>query len=336
MAAEDYYRILGLTRSAGDRDIKQSYRTLARRFHPDVNPGNKSAEERFKAINEAYEVLSDPEKRRKYDKYGDQWQDADHLAEAERRSRPQWRPTPNFGTGQPLHFENIDVENLFKDPLKPKVAADFTQRTTRAPGSRDIEYPLEVTFEEAYNGVLRNISLKSKIPCVNCGGTGRIQGAACPVCQGSSFVTQLKRLEIRIPAGVTNGSRVRVAGKGELGPAGTPPGDLYLVISLKPHNLFERKEDDLYVNLSVPLVTAMLGGDVEAPTLKGTKLGLRIPPETQNEQIFRLTGQGMPHLGNTSFGSLMVRIKVVLPSGLSPEEKALFNRLKELRPPDLK
>ncbi len=166
---------------------------------------------------------------------------------------------------------------------------------------------------------MRNISLQTEVPCSACRGTGRIQGLPCSVCRGAGVVPQVKRLEVKIPAGVTNGSRVRIAGKGEPGPAGGPPGDLYLVISVKPHNLFERKDDDLYVDVSVPLTTAMLGGEVQVPTLKGTKLALRIPPETQNERVFRLTGQGMPHLGDTSRGDLLVTIKVILPAGLSVE-----------------
>ena len=192
--------------------------------------------------------------------------------------------------------------------------------------------PIEVTLEEAYNGTTRNISLQTEVPCAACRGTGRIQNLPCSVCRGAGVVPQVKRLEVKIPAGVNNGSRVRIAGKGEPAPAGGTPGDLYLVISVKPHTLFERKEDDLYVDISVPLTTAMLGGEVQVPTLKGTKLALRIPPETQNERVFRLTGQGMPHLGDTSRGDLLVTLKVILPTGLSPEEKALFSKLRELRP----
>ena len=201
-----------------------------------------------------------------------------------------------------------------------------------AQGGQDIEHPLEVTLEEAYNGTMRNISIQTEVPCSACRGTGRIQNLPCSVCRGAGVVPQMKRLEVKIPAGVNNGSRVRIAGKGEPGTSRRTPGDLYLIISVQPHTLFERKEDDLYVDVSVPLATAMLGGEVQVPTLKGTKLALRIPPETQNERIFRLTGQGMPHLGDTSRGDLLVTIKVILPTGLSLEEKALFNKLRELRP----
>ena len=142
---------------------------------------------------------------------------------------------------------------------------------------------------------------------------------------------QVKRLEVKIPAGVEDGSRVRIAGKGEPGAGGGVAGDLYLVVSLQKHHLFERKDKDLYVDLSIPLTTAMLGGEAQVPTLKGNKLGLKIPAETQNEKIFRLTGQGMPVLGSTARGDLLVKVKVILPTSLSAEEKALFARLKELR-----
>jgi molecular chaperone DnaJ len=332
MAGKDYYSILGVSRSATDKDIKQAYRRLARQYHPDVNPGNKSAEERFKAINEAYEILSDADKRKKYDQYGDQWQDAERFAEAARHQGGEWKFNQQPETGQNFNFEEGDLESIFGDILGGRTGGGFRQRTARPRAGQDVEYSLEVTLEEAYNGTMRNISLQTEVPCSACRGTGRIQGLPCSVCRGAGAVPQIKRLEVKIPAGVVTGSRVRIAGKGEPGPAGGPPGDLYLVISVRPHNLFERKDDDLYVNISVPLATAMLGGEVQVPTLKGTKLALRIPAETQNERVFRLTGQGMPRLGDASRGDLLVTIKVILPAGLSSEERALFNRLRELRP----
>jgi molecular chaperone DnaJ/curved DNA-binding protein len=145
-------------------------------------------------------------------------------------------------------------------------------------------------------------------------------------------IPEVKRLEVRIPAGVDNASRVRIAGKGQPGEAGAPAGALYLVINVKPHPQFRRKGDELMVDVSVPLTAAVLGGEIQVPTLKGSKLALRIPPETQNEQVFRLTGQGFPHLGAATRGDFLVNVKVVLPKGLSAEERALFNRLKEIRP----
>jgi molecular chaperone DnaJ len=333
MAGKDYYSILGVSRSATDKDIKQAFRRLARQYHPDVNPGNKSAEERFKQINEANEVLSDPEKRKKYDQYGDQWEEAERYAEATRQQPPPgWQSTQRSGARQGFHYEEGDLGDIFGDLFGGRTGSGTRSRTTRTRKGEDIEHSIEITLEEAYNGAIRNISIKSEVPCSSCRGTGRIQNLPCSVCRGAGVVHQVKRLEVKIPAGVTNGSRVRIAGKGEPGPAGGAAGDLYLVAAVQHNALFERKEDDLLVDVSVPLVTAMLGGEVQVPTLKGSKLVLKIPPETQNERIFRLAGQGMPHLGDSARGDLMVTIKVNLPSGLSPEERALFSKLRELRP----
>jgi molecular chaperone DnaJ len=333
MVGKDYYSILGISRSASDKEIKAAYRRLARQYHPDVNPGNKAAEERFKSINEAYEVIADPEKRKKYDQYGDQWQDAERYAEAAKQQAEAWRFTKQQQPGDKQNFRfEEDLGDIFGNLFGGRTGGGFGKRTARARRGQDIEYPLEINLEEAYHGTLRNISIQSEVSCTACRGTGRIQNLPCSVCRGSGFVPQVNRLEVKIPAGVNNGSRVRIAGKGEPGSSGGPNGDLYLMISVQHNNLFERKEDDLYIDLPVPLTTAMLGGEVKVPTLKGPKLALRIPPETQNERVFRLTGQGMPHLGDSARGDLMVTIKVTLPSGLSTEEKTLFLKLKELRP----
>ncbi|MBN1189853.1 MAG: J domain-containing protein [Dehalococcoidales bacterium] len=336
MAGKDYYNILGISRNAVDKDIKQAYRRLARQYHPDVNPGNKSAEERFKLINEAYEVLSDSVKRKKYDKYGDQWEEAERYEKATHRQPPPggWEFFQRGGQEQTFHFEEGDLGDIFNEFFGSRAGTGTRSRTARARKGHDLEHSVEISLEEAYNGAIRNIALKTEVPCTSCSGTGYIQNLPCSVCRGAGVVHQVKRLEVKIPAGVNNGSRVRIAGKGERGQAGGTPGDLYLVISVQHHNVFQRKEDDLYVDIQVTLVSAVLGGEIQVPTLKGTKLALRIPPETQNEQIFRLTGQGMPNLADSARGDLLVTIKVTLPTGLSQEEKALFTRLRELRPPE--
>ncbi|OGO07090.1 MAG: hypothetical protein A2Z76_02530 [Chloroflexi bacterium RBG_13_56_8b] len=296
MAGKNYYNILGVNRSATEREIKQAYRKLARQHHPDVNPGDKSAEEKFKRINEAYEVLSDEKKRRKYDKYGDQWQHADQF-EQQARQQPGW----NFqrGSGGRVYFREEEAGSIFDDLLR-----GFGGRAGGRPQprkGRDLEFPLEVTLEEAYSGTTRTLSMADG-----------------------------KRLEVRIPPGVKDGSRVRISGKGAEGYGGVK-GDLYLVTSVKPHRLFHRHGDDLYVDVSVPLVVAMLGGEVKLTTPKG-KLSLKIPPETQNGRTFRLAGQGMPHLGDSSRGDLLAQVKVVLPTKLTDEEKELFRKLGRLRP----
>jgi len=307
MAGKDYYSILGVSRGASEQEIKQAYRRLARKHHPDVNPGDKSAEARFKQINEAYEVLSDKGKRRKYDQFGDQWQYADQFARAGGQQTPLW----NFskGGGTKSHFGEGDLDSLFGDLLRgfgagatnPRAKRRYAEDVWAEDKALDVDFSVEVTLEEAFLGTSRLISL----------GAG-------------------KRLEVKIPPGVRNGSRVRIAGKGKQGYGGTR-GDLYLVISVKPHHLFERRGDNLYVEVSVPLTVAVLGGEVQVPTLKG-KLALKILPETQNGRAFRLAGQGMPHLGNSSRGDLLAKVNVVLPTNLSPQEKELFKQLSQLRP----
>jgi DnaJ-class molecular chaperone len=312
-----------VSRNASEQEIKQAYRRLARKYHPDVNPGDKSAEEKFKQINEAYEVLSDKEKRKKYDQFGEQWQYADQFAQA------GWQETPfrdfawNGGTTG-FHFVADDLGSLFDELLRG------TPTYTRLRRGQDIEVPVEVTLEEAYHGTTRTISLQAEEPCSSCQGRGWVQNVPCSTCRGAGTVARPKRLEVKIPPGVSDGSRVRIPGKGQPGYGGTN-GDLYLVISVKPHPLFERRGDDLYVEVPVPLTTAILGGEVKVPTPKG-KLLLKIPPETQNGRVFRLRGQGMPHLGNSSRGDMLAKVKVVLPTKLSEEEKELFRRLSKLRP----
>ncbi len=328
MAGKDYYSILGVNRNASEREIKQAYRRLARQYHPDVNPGDKSAEGKFKQINEAYEVLSDKEKRRKYDLFGDQWQYADQFAQAHR----QQTPFGDFGKGgyTEFRFGEGDLGSLFDDLLRGFGAGTSSRRVHPRRG-QDVESPVEVTLDEAYRGASRVISFKVEEACSVCGGSGSIQNVPCSVCRGSGRVARLKRLEVKIPPGVRDGSRVRVAGKGGPGYGGGKSGNLYLVVSVKPHQIFERKGDDLHVEVAVPLTVAVLGGGVKVPTLKG-RLELRIPPETQNGRTFRLTGQGMPHLGNASYGDLLARVKVALPTKLSPQEKELFEQLSKLRP----
>ena len=330
MAKKNYYDLLGIKRDASQQEIKQAYRRLARKHHPDVNPNDKSAEAKFKEINEAYEVLSDKEKRQKYNQFGDQWQHADQFAQAGWQQAPQW----DFGSsggrgGTTFHFSGGGIDSLFDDLLRGGGADTFRRRSQPKRG-RDIESPVEITLEEAYHGTKRTLSLQVDEPCASCGGTGRIQNVPCSACRGAGVVRNIKRIEVKIPAGVNNGSRVRIAGKGQPGYGGAN-GDLYLQISVKTHPLFERKSDDLYVDVTVPLTVAMLGGEVQVSTPKG-KLSLKIPPETQNGRIFRLAGQGMPHLGSSSRGSIFARVKVVLPTKLSEPEKELFKKLGEQRP----
>jgi molecular chaperone DnaJ len=335
---KDYYEVLGVKRDASDTEIKQAYRKLARKHHPDVNPGDKGSETRFKEINAAYEVLSDKEKRAKYDRFGEHWAQADQFSQAGAQGGPQWNTTSRDG-GATYHFEGGDFGGGFPeggglgDIFEEMLRGSSRSRTRRArpQSGEDIEQPVEVTLEEAYHGATRLLSLQTAEPCAACGGTGLVQNVPCSVCRGAGVVAAVKRLEVKIPPGVKEGSRVRLAGKGGPGSGGGPSGDLYLVISVRPHAVFTRTDDDLSVEVGVPLTVATLGGEVQVPTLKG-KLALKIPPETQNGRVFRLAGQGMPHLGRSGHGDLMAKVSVVLPTGLSGKEKELFRQLQELRP----
>ncbi len=322
MPGKDYYSILGVGRSAPEKEIKQAYRRLARKHHPDVNPGDKAAETKFKEINEAYEVLSDPEKRKKYDQYGDQWQYADQFAKAGQGA--QWDFSKG-GTSTTFDFGDLgDLGDVFGGVFRGFGTGPGNAR--RSARAKSMEYPVEVTLEEAYHGTKRVLQLQAEEPCSVCGGNGRVGRARCSNCGGSGRLLRPKRLEVRIPPGVGDGSKVRIAGQGSQGYDGSK-GDLFLVVKVLPHRMFERKGDDIHVEVPVPLVTAMLGGEVGVPTLKGN-VALKVPPETQNSKVFRLTGQGMPHLNDSSRGDIFAKVKVVLPTQLTPEERQLFEQLR--------
>jgi molecular chaperone DnaJ len=298
-----------------------------------VNPNDKTAEDKFKVINEAYEVLSNVEKRKKYDQYGDQWEHADQMAEAERQAGAR-RSYGNSNAGG-TSYGTGGMEDLFSEMFGNAGAGAYGRQTrgrrgfSGTPAMLDIETAVDVSLEEAYHGTNRVLSLQSEEPCTSCGGTGRIHNVPCAACKGSGVISSIKRLEVKIPPGVSTGSRIRVAGKGRVDYDGTK-GDLYLVVSVLPHDKFERKGDDLYVNVETPMVTALLGGEIEVATING-KLALKVPPETQNGKTFRLGGKGMPHLGNTTSGDLYARAQITLPTNLTKEEKELLEQFKKLR-----
>jgi DnaJ-class molecular chaperone len=321
--ARDYYEALGISRSAEDKEIRSAYRKLARKFHPDVNPNDKSAESRFKEVNNAYEVLSDPEKRKKYDKYGDRWEMADQIEEANRRGGGGFRAAPGAeGFGD---FGSIFDTFFRRERSGPRGGGVGNRR------GQDIETPVEVSLEEAYRGTTRMVNLQSPEPCKVCGGTGEVAGAVCHTCEGMGTLTRPRRLEVRIPAGVKTGSRVRVAGEGRPGSGKGSPGDLYLVTTVLPHTRFERKGDDLVTEVDVPLLDAVLGGEVTVPLVEG-RVALRIPELTQNGRQIRLSGKGMPVLGSSEKrGDLFVKVRVQLPERLSAEERDHFEAMRKAR-----
>jgi len=321
MAAKDYYSILGVNKKATAKEIKQAYRKLARKHHPDVNPGDKSSEAKFKEINEAYEVLSDAEKRKKYDKYGEQWQHADQFEQASRQQKPSWGHT---GGGTTFEFNDISGEG-FGSIFDSILGGMGGRRSRRPQRGRDLEHPVEVSLEEAYRGTTRMLETQVEQACSNCKGGG------CQNCAGTGSVMRPKRLEVKIPPGVNDGSRVRIAGKGGLGYTGGAPGDLYLLISVKRDKRFQRMGDDLYIEMPIPMLDAILGGEVHVQTIEGKNLALKIPPETQNGKVFRMAKQGMPHLGSGIRGDQLVKVQVLLPTKLTEHEKELLLELRAIR-----
>jgi curved DNA-binding protein len=327
---KDYYATLGVSKTATDKEIKQAFRKLARKHHPDVNPGDKVAEAKFKEINEAYEVLGDPEKRKKYDELGANWR----MYEQQARSGGQpfggaWGSAPGGARASYRTMTPEEMEDLFGDsnPFSDFFTTFFgggaagfggTSGTgdargarTRRRAGRDIENEIELDLEDAYRGATRRLLLRHD--------------------------GQAKHVDVRIPAGVTDGSRVRVSGEGEQGAGGAESGDLYLRVRLAPHPVFERKGRDLYVKSSVPLTTAVLGGEANVQTLSGKSARLRIPPLTQNGQLFRLKGYGMPAVGKADdTGDLYARVDVQLPTRLSEKEREHFEALKKLGGDDSK
>ena len=307
--ARSFYETLGVARGASEKEIRSAYRKLARRYHPDVNPNDKAAEERFKEIQGAYDVLADEDSRRKYDRYGDRWQQADQIEEMERQ-----RAQAGFGGG----FGDLDLGSVF--------GGIFGGGPRRG---QDVESPAAITLEEAAAGTTRTVSLQSAEPCAICGGNGAVANTRCHACGGAGETLRPRRLEVKAPPGVRTGSRVRVAGEGRPGRGGGPPGDLYLLITVLPHARFERTGDDLTVEVPVPYLDAVLGGEIEVPTLTG-RVMLTIPPLTQNGRRFRLTGKGMPVLGRSDRrGDLFARVGVALPERLSERERELFEELRQ-------
>jgi DnaJ-class molecular chaperone len=314
---KDYYKILGVGRNASEKEIKSAYRKLARKYHPDVNPGDKAAEDKFKEIGEAYEVLSDPEKRRRYDQFGSGWARGPQgvppgwevFRQGQRRPGAGGRRPPGQG-GPTIDFETAagDLGDFFES-LLGRGARGAGRTTTRPRAGEDLDQDVEVTLEEAYNGGLREFVID------------------LPDASGSNT---RERIEVKIPPGVRDGTRLRVAGKGHPGFNGGPRGDLFLRVRLKPHERLERRGDDLYADVPVPLVDAALGGEVEVATLSGRGT-FRIPPETQNGKTFRLTGQGMPKMGGGGRGDFYARVKVVLPERLTDKERGLFEELRKGR-----
>jgi len=355
---KDYYKILGVDKSASQKEIKKAYKALARKYHPDINPNNKEAEARFKEINEAYEVLKDADKRRKYDEFGQYWEHADKMGAG------GFRP----GGGGGFTSANINIEDIlsmfrgggrtsgggvdgFSDFFNALFGGGGSsgKRTYQTRGFRDAsgidgfsfgqsmqpqpqkgqdaEFPVELTIEEAALGVTKYLNLNRESICPHCHGAGGSSGGICQACYGQGKSYKPHRLEVKVPAGVQDGSRIRMKEQGYPGSSGGPSGDLYLVVSIKPHEFYELKKNGLYCNVPIAAYEAALGAEIEVPTLSG-RLTMKIPAGTQTDRVFRLKGQGFPSRKTGERGDLFVRAKIVVPQNITEDEKKLYEKLK--------
>jgi curved DNA-binding protein len=320
---QDYYEVLGVPRAATADDIKKAYRKLARKYHPDVNPGDNSAEDKFKQIGEAYDVLSDPEKRKRYDQLGENWK-----AGADFTPPPGWEGGrveygdfgDLFGAGRGAGGFSDFFETLFGGRPGRRAGAGFAMR------GQDIEAAIELSLEEAHHGATRTITLQTTAVCSPCNGSGMRENQPCPTCRGAGVVTRPKTLDVTIPAGVRPGSVIRLAGQGETGTGNAPAGDLLLHVQLRPHPLFHvLDEGDVEVELPVAPWEAALGAKVRVPTLGGA-VDMTIPAGAQGGQRLRLRGQGVQRRGSGR-GDQYVKLKFVNPPTLTESERALFEQL---------
>ena len=313
MQFQDYYKVLGVEKGATDDEIKRAYRKLARKHHPDLNPGDKTAEAKFKEINEANEVLGDPEKRRKYDELGANWRAYEQQAAQ--------GPPPGWHAGGGGQYRTVSPEEM-QDILGGDPFSDFfhtffgggnaeaatggrRSRAARPKRGHDVEALADLTLEEAFLGTTRRAA----------------------VTRGGKDHT----VEVRIPAGIKDGARVRAAGEGAAGTPDGTAGDLYLTVRVLPHSRFERRGQDLHTRIQVPVTTAVLGGEVTVPTLSGSTLRLRIPELTNSGRVFRLRGHGMPTVGSSDGrGDLYATADIHVPSTLSAEERKHYEALREL------
>jgi len=329
---KDYYEVLGVSRSASADEIKTAYRKLARKFHPDLNPGDKAAEERFKELQEAYDVLSDEENRKLYDQYGDNWRAVKQGGGA---PPPGWEGTRTTSGPQGFDFSDFDFGGFRGgtggtggagfDIFEEMFGRTTRGRSTRSNRGQDVEAELELSLEEAHRGVRRTLQLQVADICPTCNGSGVKDNQTCQTCGGAGQVPKVKTLEVNIPAGVRDGSIVRLAGQGGPGLSGGQAGDLYLHIRVRPHPVFTVRGDDVEVERPIAPWEAVLGARIDVPTIEG-QVEVTVPSGAQSGQRLRLRGQGL-NKRRGGRGDEYVRLKIVVPKDVSAEERRLFEEL---------
>jgi len=322
---KDYYEVLGVKRDATDEQIRQAYRKLARKHHPDVNPGDRVAEDKFKEINEANEVLSDPEKRRRYDQLGPNW-----------KNGAEFTPPPGWGRVN-VQFDDLGsifggggfsefFETLFGGT---KTAGQTEQRRrgtrTKTGRGQDAEAEMEISLEDAHRGGRHRITLQGSRPCATCGGTGTVSGVVCVTCRGAGQTLSPKTIDVNIPPAAREGSVIKVGRQGQ--PGGTEPGDLFIKLKIKPHSNFTVSGDDITVEVPIAPWEAVLGATIEVPTIDG-KAEMKIPAGAQGGQRLRMRGQGLNKRGGGR-GDQYVKLKIVVPTHATDREKELYRDLSE-------
>ncbi|MCJ9429853.1 molecular chaperone DnaJ [Kordiimonas marina] len=348
MSQQDYYELLGVSRDVDDAALKKAFRKLAMQYHPDRNPDNAEAEQKFKEINQAYDVLKDKDKRAAYDRYG-------HAAFEGGMG----------GAGGP-GAGGFDFSDVFEEFFGDFMGGGRRRGGGRGPQAQrgsDLRFNMEITLEEAYNGKTEQITVPTSVPCETCEGSGAEPGSSpeacdtcggagkvratqgffmvertcpkchgsgriiinpCKTCRGAGTVHKDKTLQVKIPQGVEEGTRIRLSGEGEAGSRGAPPGDLYIFLSIKPHPLFKRDGDMLYCQVPIPMTTATLGGHIEVPTIEGKRARIKIPDGTQSGRQFRLKGKGMPELNGGFVGDMIIETVVETPVNLTKRQRELM------------
>jgi molecular chaperone DnaJ len=358
MAKRDYYDILGVQRNAGEQDLKSAFRKLAKEHHPDRNPDDEDAEQKFKELNEAYEVLKDPQKRAAYDRFGHAAFDGGMGG----------RGGGGAGFGPDFASSMSDIfDDLFGEFMGGRRGAGPQRRSGRERGA-DLRYNMEITLDDAFTGKTAQVRVPTSITCETCTGTGARSGTKpvtcatcagagkvrasqgfftiertcptcqgrgetiadpCPACNGAGRVVKERTLSVNIPAGVEDGTRIRLSGEGEAGLRGGPAGDLYIFLAIKPHEFFQRDGADVFCRVPISMTTAALGGQIEVPTLEGDKSRVKIPEGTESGRQFRLKGKGMPVLRSAAAGDMYIQVEVETPKNLTRRQRELLEEFEK-------